>query len=208
MKLYEYIFRFKDQASDKIDKISKASRSATNRMDKFNDELDQGSKKTRALSSGLGFLKRSLAGLAIGAALFTGAQAASRFSAEFEQTNVAFETFLKSAPKAKKAIADLNDFSNVTPFDNNQVLRAGKGLLAFGVSQKELIPTLRKIGDISAGTGKDFNELAVIYGKARIQGTLYAEDINQLVEAGVPIMGEFAKALGSKEDGLRGQTKI
>ncbi len=58
---------------------------------------------------------------------------------------------------------------------------------------------MQKIGDISAGTGKDFNELTTIYGKAKIAGTLYAEDINQLLEAGIPILGEFADQLGVDE---------
>jgi tape measure domain-containing protein len=139
------------------------------------------------LAAGAGFLIKKIATLGI----------------EMEQTKVSFTTFLGSAEKADKAIADLNQFSNVTPFDNAQVIKAGKGLLAFGVAQDALIPSLKKIGDISAGTGKDFNELATIYGKAKVAGTLYAEDINQLVEAGVPIMGEFAKALGTTEDQVK-----
>jgi tape measure domain-containing protein len=203
MKLYEYIWRFKDQASEKMDRIAKASRGATQKLDKFNDELDDGTRKSNRFGAAMGSVGRVLGGLAIGAALFTAARASAKLGIEMEQTRVSFTTFLGSAEKANETIKELNQFSNVTPFDNAQVLRAGKGLLAFGVEQKKLIPTLKKIGDISAGTGKDFNELATIYGKARVAGTLYAEDINQLVEAGVPIMGEFAKALGTTEDQVK-----
>lgn len=203
MKLYEYIWRFKDQASDKIDKIARASGKATGKLDRFNNEMDEGSKKSNRFGSAMSRVGRIIGGLAIGAALFTAAKASAQLGIEMEQTRVAFTTFLGDADKATDTIKELNQFSNVTPFDNAQVLKAGKGLLAFGVEQEKLIPTLKKIGDISAGTGKDFNELAVIYGKARVAGTLYAEDINQLVEAGVPIMGEFAKALGTTEDKVK-----
>jgi tape measure domain-containing protein len=112
-----------------------------------------------------------------------------------EQTKVSFETFLGSAQKAKKVLAELNEFSLKTPFTPEEVNDAGKALLAFGINADKLIPTLGAIGDLSAGTGKNFNELAVIFGKAKVQGTLFAEDINQLTEAGIPIIDEFAKQL-------------
>jgi len=148
-------------------------------------------------------LKGAIAGFAIGSAIIAGATSVAKLGINMEQTRVSFTTFLGSAGRANAVLSDLNEFANVTPFDNNQVIKAGKVLTAFGTKQKELIPTLRKIGDIAAGTGKDFNELSVIYGKARIAGTLYAEDINQLVEAGVPIMGEFAKALNTTEGNVK-----
>lgn len=122
---------------------------------------------------------------------------------EMEQTRVAFTTFLGDADKANATIKELNEFSNVTPFDNAQVIKAGKSLLAFGTPAEKLKGQLKAIGDISAGTGKDFNELTTIYGKAQIAGTLYAEDINQLVEAGVPIIGEFAKQMGVSESQVK-----
>ena len=120
-----------------------------------------------------------------------------------EQTKVSFETFLGSAELAEKVLKDLNKFSLETPFTPDAVNQAGKALLAFGIEQENLIPSLRAIGDLSAGTGKDFNELATIYGKARVQGTLFAEDINQLTEAGIPIIGEFAKQFGVAESEVK-----
>ena len=93
-------------------------------------------------------------------------------------------------------MAELGKFAEVTPFSTEQVNNAGKSLLAFGITTEDLIPTLKAVGDIASGTGKDFNELATIYGKAKVAGTLFPEDINQLTEAGVPIIQEFAKQLG------------
>ena len=181
---------------------------ANNKLNKLEDNVDKLSGKKGggglpSLGGAFGAVSRFAAGLglAVGAVGLT--KTIFNLGAEMEQTRVSFTTFLGDAEKANAVISELNEFSNVTPFDNAQVIKAGKGLLAFGTSSEELIPTLKAIGDISAGTGKDFNELATIYGKARVAGTLYAEDINQLVEAGVPIMGEFAKALGTTEDKVK-----
>lgn len=183
--LEEHILRIKGEGLDQIGQ-------AADNTDDLRDSVDETESslasmgKTAALAFGAFIIGTAIVGIA-------------EMGIEMEQTRVSFETFLGSADKATQAISDLQEFSNVTPFDTGEVTKAGKVLLAFGTAQDKLIPTLRTIGDISAGTGKDFNELAVIYGKARVAGTLYAEDINQLVEAGVPIMGEFAKALGVTE---------
>lgn len=131
------------------------------------------------------------------------ASGAINAAAGYESTQISFEVFLGSAEKAQEVLADLEKFSLATPFEPTQVNDAGKALLAFGIQAEDLIPTLKSIGDISAGTGKDFNELAVIYGKARTQGTLFAEDINQLTEAGVPIIQEFAKQFGVAESQVK-----
>lgn len=121
----------------------------------------------------------------------------------FEQNEVAFATFLGTTERAREVLADLDRFSLATPFEPTQVIEAGKALIAFGEPVESLQDTLRSIGDIASGTGKDFNELAIIYGKARVAGTLFGEDINQLTEAGVPIIGEFAKQLGVSNDQVK-----
>lgn len=147
--------------------------------------------------SGVGGKIAGLAGAYVGVnAITSGISSAFKAVGDYEQLNVAFTTMLGSAKQAKEVISDLTQFSNVTPFQPEQVNQAGKSLLAFGFTSQQLIPTLQQIGDISAGTGKDFNELTTIFGKAKIAGTLYAEDINQLIDAGIPIIEEFSKQLG------------
>jgi len=114
-----------------------------------------------------------------------------------------FEAFTGSADKAKSIVADLTGFANQKLLNTQDVLDAGKGLLAFGENSENLVPVLSRIADIGAATGKNFNELTTIYGKARTSGVLYAEDINQLVDAGIPIIQEFAKQMGVSNDQVK-----
>lgn len=101
-----------------------------------------------------------------------------------EQLNIAFTTFLGSAEKAKKLMAELTKFSIITPFTPDQVNKAAKTLLAFGTQAKDIIPTLKMIGDVSAGTGKDLAEMAVIFGQIQSTGRLMGQDLLQLINAG------------------------
>lgn len=124
----------------------------------------------------------------------------TKFAIELsQQTALAtkqFEAFTGSAEKAGDIVSRLQGFSAAKFLDTGEVLQAGKALLAFGEEADNLEPVLSRVADISAATGKNFNELVTIYGKARAAGVLYAEDINQLVDAGIPIIQEFAKQMG------------
>ena len=150
-----------------------------------------GQLKTAALSAA--------AGISFGAAISEGI----RLNAEYERVRTSLGVILKDVEKADKLLARLNQFAAETPFGTEQINQAATALLAFGESEATVIDRLREIGTISAATGKDFNELTVIYGKARVAGVLYAEDINQLVEAGVPIIQEFAKQMNVSESQVK-----
>jgi len=164
---------------------------------------DDTTKKVSLLQKTLAGAAAAFGGVQVAAAAIDFGKGAIQAVANYESLGISFETFLGSADKAKQVLADLEKFSVATPFTPEQVNNAGKALLAFGEPVQQLQSTLQKIGDVSSATGKDFNELAVIYGKARVAGTLYAEDINQLTEAGVPIIQEFAKELKVSEDQVK-----
>lgn len=158
--------------------------------------------------AGLGAtLFRGLAGAAAGAAAafsFGDAIVAGvQLNAEYERVKTSLTVLLKDAERADALLGKLNQFAAETPFQSDEINRAATSLLAFGESEQTVIDRLREIGTLSAGTGKDFNELTAIYGKARVAGVLYAEDINQLVEAGIPIIQEFAKQMGVSESQVK-----
>jgi len=120
-------------------------------------------------------------------------------AAEAEQAQVAFEVLLGSADKAKRVLADLNKFAAETPFETPELTAAAKQLAAFGVSAAEIVPTLRRLGDISSGIGAPIGEIAYLYGTARTQGRLYAADVMQFTGRGIPLIAALAKQFGVSE---------
>lgn len=124
-------------------------------------------------------------------------------SQQITKAQKSFEGFTGSAEAAKEIVDTLIITGQKNFIPTDQILQAGKALLAFGESADNLEPVLSRIADVSAATGKDFNELVTIYGKARAAGVLYAEDINQLVDAGIPIIQEFAKQMGVSNDQVK-----
>lgn len=159
--------------------------------------------QSAAQSASVNFTK---VGLGLGAVAAGGGALINKLAnaaGQMEQLDIAFTTMLGSADKSKALLADIADFAAKTPFELPQIQAGSKALLAFGIEAEKVIPTMRSIGDVAAGVGTPIEELAVIFGKAKASGQLFAEDINQLTERGIPIIKELAKQFGVAESEVR-----
>lgn len=141
---------------------------------------------------------------AVGTAAFAGLSLLTagivKAGAGFEQTQIAFETMLGSADLAKKSLADLSKFAARTPFELMQLEEASKRLLAYGLTAEDLIPTLRMLGDISAGVGMDkLPQLILAFGQVKAATKLTGMELRQFSEAGVPLLGTLAAQLNKTE---------
>lgn len=137
----------------------------------------------------------------VGAAASVGGMVA--LASRVETTTAQFKTLLGSADLAKQKMEELQAFSASTPFQFDGLAEAAKSLLAFGVSNEQVIPTMKVLGDIAAATGNDIGSLASIFGKARSQGKLTTDVLNQLGERGIPIGAALAKQFGKTEAEIR-----
>jgi len=60
---------------------------------------------------------------------------------------------LGDAQRAEVFLSQLADFARDTPFEFPELLEASKRMLAYGFAAEEILPTLRAVGDASAGLG-------------------------------------------------------
>jgi len=118
-----------------------------------------------------------------------------QLAAAAETTEVAFETMLGSAVKAKKLVKELEKFSAATPFEPTEIKDGAKQLLAFGVSQDMVLDRFKTLGDIAAGSGARISDLVSVFGKARSAGVVALGDLNQLGDRGIPIFETLKKQL-------------
>jgi tape measure domain-containing protein len=120
---------------------------------------------------------------------------AIKTAGDLEMLGVSFETMLGSKQKSDALMKGLVTYAAATPFEMPEVGQAAKVLLAFNVSAENVIPTLKMLGDIASGTGTPINELGLIFGKVLAKGKLQAEELNQMSERGIPLMGFLEKIL-------------
>lgn len=145
--------------------------------------------------------------IAISAPLALVGKNALQTSAKFESLEMSFGTMLRSMENGKKLMKDLQNYNLATSFQFEEVAGAGKSLLAFGFAQQQIIPQMKMLGDVSAGLGINIGELADLYGKAKVQGRLFQDDINQLQGRGIPIVEELRKQFKGANVDIRKMTE-
>lgn len=173
--------------------------------------------KSMGSGSGLGGLGSLLAGggLLAGAAALTGGLLALgagavavgtgsiRAAAGVESLGVSFEVMLGSADKASSMLQQIRDFANTTPLDTSSLAESAKTLLQFGVAGESIMPTLKMIGDVSAGDANKLQSLALVFGQVSSAGKLMGGDLLQLINAGFNPLKQISEATGIAYGDLR-----
>lgn len=176
-----YVIRVRDEASRQFARIA--------------NSVQLNSAQLR--SAGLAFTGIGAAGSAAIAKLATEAS-------NLEQLNISFETMLGNADLARRKIDELQKFATRTPFTLPGVENAARSLLAVGFNAEELLPTLKAVGDVSAGLGRGeegLQRLILNLGQVRAQGKLTGRELRDFAVLGVPLIDELAKTLGvAKEE--------
>lgn len=170
-------------------------------FERLNTGIGKSESRAKKLSDALDRMGRGAA--VVSAAAAAAGVAAVKFAGNLEQTQLALEVLLGDAEQATRIKNEWTALAAETPFSSSDIDSAGKKLLAFNISAEEVTETLRRIGDISAATGSSISEIADIYGKAAVQGRLFAEDINQFQGRGIPVVQALAEVLGVAETDIR-----
>lgn len=109
-------------------------------------------------------------------------------NAEFERYQTQFGVLLGSADEAKKRLDELAKFGASTPFELPELVRADKVLTSFGIHSQDMLTI---VGDVAAGTGVNFEEMALTIGKFSAGAT--GEALSRFQELGIATKQELAK---------------
>lgn len=206
-KLVQITYVVSDAALLKSEKALKDNEAAAKRADqqinKFGKDAEKAGNNASKSFLNLGTVWKSLIAIGITTFMANLARRTFELGVQQEQLNIAFSTFLGSGERAKKLLQELTKFAIVTPFTPDQVNNAAKALLAFGVQGEQIIPTLKMLGDVSAGTGKDLTEMAIIFGQIRSTGRLMGQDLLQLINAGFNPLQVISEKTGKSVKALK-----
>jgi len=158
--------------------------------------FDINEKPLKQMDASINGIKSTLAtvGIAIGAVGAAVGGVFLRQAGIFEQAQIAFETMLGSAEKAKVLLKDITTFAAKTPFEIQGLIESSKRLLAFGFAADQIIPTMESLGNIAAGVGREkLPQLILALGQVRAATKLRGQELRQFTEAGVPLIEEIAK---------------
>ena len=135
-------------------------------------------------------------------------ESAVHAAADFETLELTIGNTLGGIEKAKALLADVKDFAGASPLAFGDAAGQAKALLAVGVAAEQVVPTLRTLGDVSAGASngnlaETMGRVSKAYRDVVTSGRLAGEEINQFTEANVPIIDALAKAMGKPEAAIK-----
>lgn len=198
---YQVVLDALDRASSIVGKVSSKARSIAGKTFSFTMKvIDLATAPLRALWN----FATSIQGAILGATgAFAGIYKPMEIAADFEQTQIAFETMLKSAEKAEKFLKEASEFANKTPFEFPELINSSKLLMAFGFEADKVLDMLKTIGDTASGLGagsEGIDRITRALGQMRAKGRAQTEELLQLQELGVP-----ANQILQEELGLTGE---
>lgn len=174
--------------------------SATN-INRETEKVDDGFSGIGKTAQNVGML---IGAYFTGAELFNFSKQIVNVRGEFQQLEIAFTTMLGNQEKANVLMDDLIQLAAKTPFGMKEVADGAKRLLAFQVPAEQVIDTLTRIGNVSAGLGVPMGQLIHVYGQVKAQGKLMTNDLYQFMNAGIPIISELGKVLGKTDSEIKG----
>ena len=199
MALTDNVSKKVEMIAKKFKKTEESLEEASKRVIRFNAKCKKlaadGLKKIQSNSTALNSHLRAMAaplaicGVSIGAI----GRNALQTAAKFEKYRVSFDTLLQSQTRSKKLMDEITQYAAKTPFAMEDLVEGSQRLLAFGIGANDVVDKLGRLGDLSMGDSEKLGRLTLAFGKIKAKGKASMEELNQLTEAGVPILQELAK---------------
>lgn len=168
---------------------------ATREMSRLNDQTKKNQKSAKGLGGAWkAFKALGIAGAVIGAAKALGSLATAGFkaAAQFEVMTTEFAVLNGSMETAEELMGDLREFAAMTPMSVEAIADSAKQLQSFGSDLEDVQGQIEVLGNVSLGNEQKLQRLTLAFGKIQARGKASMEEINQLLEAGVPILDQLA----------------
>lgn len=121
---------------------------------------------------------------------------------QFEQQRMAIGAILGDASKANVLFNQVKELGLHSNFSTLELDKYVKELSAFDIEYNQLFDKMKKLADISAGTGTDMSRIVLAYGHVKAAGYLEGMQRRQFTNANINIIDGLRK-LYSKREGNR-----
>lgn len=126
-----------------------------------------------------------------------------------EDTLVSFTTMLGgSEERAKALVSQMQILGAQTPFEFDDLAKATQMMIGFGVATDEnVIQKLKMLGDVAQGNKERLSGITLAFSQIQAAGKASMQDVNQLVNNGVPILKVLAEQWGLTGDNAVGAAR-
>lgn len=164
-----------------------------------------GSAGLGAGAGGLGLIASggplAAAGLTAAGATYAAMSSTKAFM-DLRSTLVRLEVILGDAKRANDMFQEMRALAAVSPLETKDFTDAAAFLLQNSVAAEELMGTLRRLSDVSAGNSEVFSRMAYAYGQVMNMSRLTGQENRQLINAGFNPLSEISRTTGESMENL------
>ena len=170
--------------------------------------LEAGLKGIGRSAGGFALKSGAVIGTAIGGAILTAtgyivSKGISR-ALNIEDAKAALKGLGYAAEEVERVTTNVLDAVRGTAFSLDEGMTIAASALASGVQQgKELTSYIRLVGDAATIAKRPINDMGNIFNKVMATGVLQGDEMNQMMEAGIPILQWLAEEYGTTAQDLR-----
>lgn len=185
----EYVLSLKDQFTQGL----KGAADETAKLDSQMNRMQNGINKVGGLIAGAFAIDK----------IKDFGQAVFQSLDNYQKFHASLKTMLKGNEDQAKALeSQLVNLAKTTPFELKDVQDATKQLMAYGFRAGDVVDTMKRLGDVSAGIGQPIGEIAYLYGTLKTSGRVTLTDLKQFAGRGIPIYETLAKRLKTTTDNI------
>lgn len=118
---------------------------------------------------------------------------------QFEQQRMSIASILSDASKANVLFEQVKGLGLHSNFTTLELDKYVKELSAFDIEYNQLFDKMKKLADISAGTGTDMSRIILAYGHVKAAGYLEGMQRRQFTNANINIIGGLRKLYQERE---------
>lgn len=122
--------------------------------------------------------------------------------ADVQQADVVMQTMGLNDADRGKLIGQYKGLAQNTPYSTGAISMLGSGLLSAGMSQDDLQGALKGAINTGALYGMSLEDIALPLKQIQAKGKLQGDDVNQLVDRGIPIYKWLAEQKGVDQSKL------
>lgn len=141
------------------------------------------------------------AGLTAAGATYAAMSSTKAFM-DLRSTLVRLEVLLGDAKRANDMFQEMRALAAVSPLETKDFTEAAAFLLQNSVAAEELMGTLRRLSDVSAGNSEVFGRMAYAYGQVMNMARLTGQENRQLINAGFNPLSEISRTTGESMESL------
>lgn len=125
---------------------------------------------------------------------------------EIESLTTQLEVIHGNPINAAAMFDDIKNYAIKSPYGVTQVTEFAVLLKQSGVYSKDVLDTMKKIGDVAGGNAEKMKRIANNYAQIQAAGKATTLDLRQFANAGIPIYKELRELLGVSQQELRSMT--